>query len=248
MPATAVILAGGLGTRLQPVVKDRPKVLAPVLGKPFLDYVLAYLAHQGMQRVVLSLGYLAGQVKDFAGDGQRWGLDIHFSEEQTPLGTGGALRQASHGLKEAFFALNGDTLFLADLSKMWLAHLRAQATATVALLPVDDAQERGCVTLAEGGKIIAFNEKPFAGQASHSNLTLVNAGVYVLEPAALASIPPGQPASLERQIFPQLAAQGKMAGDIQTAYFIDIGTPDSLAAFEQDVRSGSIPVLREIAR
>ena len=155
--------------------------------------------------------------------------------EETPLGTGGALRKASAQMESPFFALNGDTLFLVDLNALWLAHCSTQALATVALLPVQDGSARGCVKLAENGKITSFDEKPPA-----KGLALINGGVYVLEPGALDSLPTGQPGSIEREIFPSLAAKGQLAGQVQPAYFVDIGTPESLSAFEQDLVEGVI--------
>ncbi len=237
-PSIAIVLAGGLGTRLRAVVSDRPKVLALAAGRPFLDYVLSYLASQGMAQVILSVGYLGDQVKAFAGDGRSWELEIHYSEEQAPLGTGGALRLASQGLAGPFFALNGDTLFTANLEELWVAHRSRPASATLALLKVEQGWQRGCVRLARDGKIISFDEKPEgAGPA------LANGGVYVLEPQALASIPLGQQGSIEREVFPPLAAQGRLYGQAQTAYFTDIGTPQSLAEFERDVIDKRLPKL-----
>jgi mannose-1-phosphate guanylyltransferase len=238
-PSTAIILAGGLGTRLRAAVSDRPKVLAPAAGRPFLDYVLAYLAGQGIRQVILSAGYLADQVRSFAGSGKRWGLAVQYAVEETPLGTGGALRLAARGLAEPFFALNGDTLFVVDLQSLWKTHTAAGAAATIALLPVEAGRERGCVALDSGGKILAFDEKPAgAGQA------VVNGGVYVLEPNALETVPEGQPVSIERELFPRLSAQGRLFGQVQHGYFADIGTPQSLAAFEADVLAGRVKEVR----
>jgi len=255
IPSVALILAGGLGTRLRAVLADRPKSLAPAAGKPFLHYVLNYLHQQGLRRVILCVGYLAGQVRDFAGDGQHWGLEVTYSLEQAALGTGGALRQASAGLDEPFFALNGDTLFSVDLYALWEQHARLGSLATVALLRVADSNTagsaRGCVRLAEDGHILAFDEKP--AETPHRGVStrrvvstrrdipapfLVNGGVYVLEPSALAEIQPGQAASIERDVFPRLASRRQLAGHEQSAYFADIGTPESLAAFERDVLDG----------
>jgi NDP-sugar pyrophosphorylase family protein len=234
-PTTAIVLAGGLGTRLRALVADRPKVLAQAAGQPFLKYILNLLARQGIRQVVLCVGYLAEKVREFAGDGQAWGLQIRYSLEETPLGTGGAIRKASAYMENPYFSLNGDTLFLVDLNALWLAHCSTQVLATVALLSVQNGSARGCVSLAENGKITSFDEKPpAAGRA------LVNGGVYVLEPGALDSLPTGQPASIEREIFPRLAAKGQLAGHIQPAYFVDIGTPESLSAFEQDLVEGGI--------
>jgi NDP-sugar pyrophosphorylase family protein len=247
LPSVALVLAGGLGTRLRAVLADQPKSLAPAAGKPFLHYVLDYLHQQGLRRVILCVGYLAGQVRDFARDGQDWGLEVTYSLEQTALGTGGALRQASAGLGEPFFALNGDTLFSVDLHALWEQHARLGGLGTVALLRVADGSARGCVRLAEDGHILAFDEKPAKVEMSRRGVStrrgvsaLVNGGVYVLEPPALAEIQPGQAASIERDVFPRLASRRQLAGQEQSAYFADIGTPESLAAFERDVLSGLI--------
>jgi NDP-sugar pyrophosphorylase family protein len=235
LPASAVVLAGGLGTRLRSIVADRPKVLAQAAGQPFLNYILNYLASQGLQQVVLCVGYLADQVQDFAGDGSAWDLHINYSLEDNPLGTGGALRKASIQIEGPFFALNGDTLFMVNMSALWLAHCSIRPLATVALLPVSDGSARGCVTLDENNRIISFNEKPAA-----TGVALVNGGVYVLEPGALDSVPANQPVSIEREVFPDLAAQGLLAGYVQAAYFTDIGTPESLLAFEKDLLAGAV--------
>jgi D-sedoheptulose 7-phosphate isomerase len=235
LPLTAFVLAGGLGTRLRPAVQDLPKVLAPAAGAPFLDYVLAFLAGQGIRNVVLCVGYQAGQVRAFAGDGSRWGLAIQYSEERTPLGTAGALRKAAEGYPGPFFALNGDTLFLTDLHALWHAHAETEGLATVALLQVPDGRGRGCVTLSESGKVSVFNEKP-----AEPGPALINAGIYILEPQALASVPAGVAVSLEKQIFPQLCSAGYLGGSPQAGYFTDIGTPESLASFERDVAAGRV--------
>ncbi|MGE5221402.1 MAG: nucleotidyltransferase family protein [Omnitrophica WOR_2 bacterium] len=247
MPATALVLAGGFGTRLRQVLPHMPKVLAPVAGRPFLDYVLTYLANQGILRVVLCTGYLAEQVEVFAGEGRRWNLEVSYSRETVPLGTAGALKQASRSQEGSFIALNGDTLFLADLKALWEAHRINHMLATVALLPVPDGRGRGCVTVDKRvttgnyRKILSFDEKPGQPQPA-----LINAGVYVLEPEALAGVLPDQPVSIERQVFPRLAAAGKLGGAIQSAYFTDIGTPESLADFEKDLANDAIPDLNMV--
>jgi NDP-sugar pyrophosphorylase family protein len=235
VPATAIVLAGGFGTRLRSIVTDRPKVLAQAAGQPFLYYILNYLASHGLRKVVLCVGYLAKQVQDFTGDGSAWGLQINYSNEDSPLGTGGALRRASAQMEDPFFALNGDTLFMVDLSALWLAHCSSEALATVALLPVSDGSARGCVTLDEKNRITSFNEKPAA-----TGVALVNGGVYVLEPGALKLVPADRPVSIEREVFPELAAQGLLAGYVQPAYFTDIGTPESLSVFEKDLLAGVV--------
>jgi NDP-sugar pyrophosphorylase family protein len=260
IPKTAIVLAGGLGTRLQRAVPDRPKVLALAGGHPFLGYVLSYLANQGITDVILSIGYLSEQVRAYAGDGSRCasrGLRVSYCQEEQPLGTGGALCLASEPLSHPFFALNGDTLFLVDLDSLWQAHCASKALATIALYAASDAERgsRGYVRLSKEagrgthGRIVAFDEKAFDEASadlvanSQKGKTLVNGGVYVLEKDALGSIKPGERASIERQVFPILAASGQLAGQIQSGYFADIGTPESLARFESDVAAKVIPGL-----
>jgi NDP-sugar pyrophosphorylase family protein len=255
MPRQAVVLAGGKGARLQAAVSDRPKVLAPASGRPFLDYLMRFLASEGLSDIILATGYMADQVAEFAGDGDRWGLRVHYSREKRPLGTGGALRQACqrYGLRE-FFALNGDTLFLLNLREMWQRHLRLQqkpaVKATIALRPIHPAEavERGCVRLSNDGRIVLFDEKPASrmhlsdGQATPGHGLLSNAGVYILQQSALAQVMPGQKVSLERQVFPQFAERGRLAGFVSDGYFADIGTPESLARFEQDVAANATEI------
>jgi len=239
-PTLAIVLAGGLGERLRSVLPDKPKVLAPVAGKPFLGYVLAYLASQGIKDVILCLGYLADQVKAYAGSGKMWNINIRYSVETTPLGTGGAMSMAAGNVRHPFFALNGDTIFLADFRAFWATHQTTNALATVALHEATQSRERGCVTLDESGRIVAFEEKPMLGGPA-----LINSGVYLVSPEALSIVKPGEMASLEQQVFPYLVSLGKLAGYVQQAYFADIGTPESLATFEKDVIAGNIPLTKD---
>jgi D-glycero-alpha-D-manno-heptose 1-phosphate guanylyltransferase len=233
MPATAYILAGGLGTRLRPLVADRPKALVSVNGQPFLDYLLNFLVDQGITQVVLCAGYLSNMIYDYAQNTLHPQLQLRVSEEQAPLGTGGALRQASLAESSPFFALNGDTLFLIDLRSLWRFHKAHLSDASLALLDASEVGQRGYVNLAEDGYIQSFQEK-----TSRPQPALVNGGIYILTPRALSSISSGQPVSLERQVFPELAKKGLLTGQVQKGYFVDIGTPESLKQFERDVQSG----------
>lgn len=254
-PTTAVILAGGLGTRLRAALTDRPKVLAPVAGRPFLDYVLDYLAGQAIRKAILSVGYLAGQVREYAGDGQRWGLDLSYAYEETPLGTGGGIKLASQGFERPFFAFNGDTLFQVELAELWQCFLRLDTEAAISLrkVPAGSLEQaaRGAVRLLHGKgrcrKIVDFMEKPI-GENQAEPLqgeeaeAWTNGGIYVLTPQALGGVPLDRMVSIEREVFPALAASGRLSGCQQNGYFIDIGTPESLAAFEQDVNKGQYHV------
>jgi NDP-sugar pyrophosphorylase family protein len=255
MPLTAILLAGGLGTRLRSVIADRPKVLAPVAGKPFLDYVLNYLSSQGIRKVVLSLGYLAEQIQDLLSakpsNPNIQGMLIDTVVEQTPLGTAGALKLASEGIKHPFFVLNADTLFLIDLKRLWQAYCTRPVAATIALRGVaaqdKDQTQRGRVRLLPEGRISDFDEKPQdivicendPGRRS-SEIALINGGIYLLTLQALASVPQGTNVSIERHVFPELAVHDQLNGVVCDGYFTDIGNPGSLAAFERDVLSGKV--------
>jgi NDP-sugar pyrophosphorylase family protein len=218
---TAAILCGGLGTRLRPVAGDTPKALVEIAGTPFLDRLLAHLAASGLHDVVLCTGVGADRVAAHCGDGSRWGLEIRSSREDTPLGTGGALRLA-RGLiaSSPFLVLNGDSFVDADPRALVSFHTARRAGATLLLVRVPDRSRFGSVRLGDGGRIAAFEEKGLAGPG------LVNAGVYALSRNVLDAIPAGRPVSLESEVFPALVGGG-LFGFVAHARFIDIGTPES---------------------
>ncbi len=220
-----IVLAGGLGTRLRAAVADRPKVLAPVLGRPFLDRLLDWLEARGARRVILALGHMADQVTAHVAAHPRPGVDVLASVEPAPLGTGGALRHALPLLRGSpVLVLNGDSFVAADLAALRDLHERRRARATLTLTRVADAGRYGSVEEDATGAITAFREKmPDAGPG------LINAGVYLLEREVIAAIPAGRPVSLEREVFAGLCGRG-LYGSVQDAPFIDIGTPESFAA------------------
>ena len=221
-----VILCGGFGTRLRPAVGDRPKVLAPVAGRPFLDHLLTHLARQGCTDVVLSTGYLGEMVEAFAGDGASWGIGLRYAREPEPLGTGGALRYAASVLAPgtAFVAMNGDTFFSGRLDDLVAFHRQRFAVASIALARVEQADRYGTVDAdPETGVVVAFVEK-----GEKSGPAWINAGVYVLEPAFCEAIPPG-PVSLERDVFLQWTGHGLYGCPFPGATFLDIGTLEDYA-------------------
>ena len=227
----AVVLAGGLGTRLRSVVADKPKALAPVAGRPFLAHLLRQLGAAGVRDVVLATGYGADQVEAFVKDSTPEDLRVRCVAEEEPLGTGGALAFAtrSAGVDGPFLALNGDTFFGGSLGALVDGHRQAGAAATLALAHVARADRYGRVRTDEAAsgpaRVVGFDEK---GEATGP--AWINAGVYVLAPAALADVPPGQAVSLEREVFPRLVARGDLASvRFPDAPFLDIGTPDDYA-------------------
>ncbi|MCL4370464.1 MAG: nucleotidyltransferase family protein [Chloroflexi bacterium] len=220
----AIILVGGKGTRLQPVVKDRPKPMAEVLGRPFLEWLLMGLRSQGIRRVVLATGYRAEVIQHHFTGPLPLGLELVFSQELVPLGTGGALRNTLGQLStDRVLVLNGDSTCSFDLPTMMEAHLRAGALATLWLVPMEDCSRYGSVELDGEGRVSGFREK-----SSLPSSGLINAGIYLLEERLLQMIPPGQATSLERDVFPSLIGRG-MSAVVGQGPFLDIGTPETYA-------------------
>lgn len=225
-----VILAAGYGTRLQATFPDTPKALVPVRGKPFIEHQLELLKRGGFREFIVCVGYRARDIKEYCGDGSKWGISIDYSEEEEPQGTGTTLRYALPVLDEATLAVNGDTYLPADYGAFVEAHRKEAAKqrtiASIGLIPLPPHQGSGRVMLDARGRITDFMEK-----ASDKGEGLVNAGVYMVEQALYEEIPEG-PSSLEQNVFPKLAAKGLLFGVRLQGSFIDIGTPAGHAALE----------------
>lgn len=217
----AVILAGGLGTRLRPIVPDRPKPMAEFHGRPFLEYQISFLRAQGISEVVLCVGYLADEISKHFGDGSGWQVDIRYSRETEALGTGGAIKLAEPLLKDVFFVLNGDTYLSCDLTVLGKHHVQHHADATIAVSMVRDATSFGVVGIGAGNIVSHFLEK---GAASGS--AYVNVGLYVLCKQLIHGIPSNRPVSLERELLPAWVSTGRVVAFVHEAGFIDIGTPE----------------------
>lgn len=215
----AIILAGGLGTRLRAVVSDVPKPLAPVAGRPFLALLLDRLADRGLKRVILATGHLADQVE--ATFGRRWsGMDIVYSVEHAPLGTGGALRQAISALSgSAVHVLNGDTWL--DFDPFALERFAASANKplAMALAQVQDVSRYGAVEVRDG-LVEAFREKGETGPG------WINAGCYFLTADALCGLPHRNAYSFESDVLRPRAMSRDVAAFTETRGFIDIGVPE----------------------
>jgi D-glycero-alpha-D-manno-heptose 1-phosphate guanylyltransferase len=212
----AVVLAGGLGTRLRSVVSDVPKPLAPVAGRPFLHWLLDALDRQGVRQIVLAVGFMAEQVR--AAVGERHGrIAVSYSVETEPLGTGGALREALRLLDGEALVLNGDTYVQVDFARLMAAHRRANALVTVATVDVDDASRYGTVQVVDG-RIAGFVA------AGRSGPGTINAGVYALSATALHATPAG-PFSFERDLLQARLAELAPLAFAAGPAFIDIGTP-----------------------
>jgi NDP-sugar pyrophosphorylase family protein len=213
----ALILAGGKGTRLRPLTYEIPKVMIPLQGKPFLQHLIEMLKSHGITDIIISIGYLGDQVKEYFGNGSKFGVRIRYVEEKEPLGTAGPLRLAKDMLKSTFVMMNGDEYKEVDLQDMFAFHEKEGGVGTVGLTTTDKPQHYG-VAVMKGSRIVMFVEKP---EDPVSNL--INAGVYILEPEVIDKVPEGF-AMVETDVFPALAAQGKLAGYPFEGRWYDLGT------------------------
>lgn len=229
---TAVILVGGEGTRLRPLTARTPKPMLPLVDRPLLSYTFEHLAQHGVGRTVLSCGYLPTQIEEHFGE-HHDGMEIAYRVEDSPLGTGGAIRFGAEGLVDGtFLGMNGDSLRMADIGALIAFHREKGALATLLLTPVDDPTRFGLVRLAADGRVAAFLEKP---RPEEIDTNLINAGLYVLEPEVLDLIEPGRPVSIERDVFPRIVEQGRLYGLALPGYWLDVGTPESYLEAHRDV-------------
>jgi D-glycero-alpha-D-manno-heptose 1-phosphate guanylyltransferase len=224
----AVILAGGLGTRLRSEIGEFPKVLAPVNGKPFLSFVLDYLQKNGIETVVLSVGYKAELIQQEFGDNYK-GLKLIYAIESSPLGTGGAMKLALEKNKaEMLFILNGDTFFDIDLKELENFHLQNKSTCTLALKKMKNVDRYGNVEIDAAGKILAFSEKKFREEA------VINGGIYCINRGILIHYPVNTPFSFETNYLENKPQAKNIFGKLFDNYFMDIGVPEDYQQFQKD--------------
>lgn len=228
-PRQCVILVGGLGTRLGGLTASCPKPLLDVAGKPFLYYLIWNASRFGFDNFVLLAGYKGELVQQFANEIiNTLSCQVHVVIEDSPQGTGGALRQAEHSLDDDFVMMNGDSIFDFNLLDLELGMQESPFLARIALRQVEDASRFGVVSLAEG-RVIGFSERP-----PQSGPGLVNGGVYALSRKILEHIPT-KPCSLEGDVFPGLAKRGCLAGKAYEGFFLDIGIPEDFARAQQAI-------------
>ena len=226
--AKAVLLVGGLGTRLRSVVPSKPKPLAPVGNKSFLRLLVEQLRQQGMRRLVMCTGYLADRIENEFGDGHKYGVTIEYSKETHPLGTAGAVKFAQPYLRDFrdFMVMNGDSFVETDFHALFRFHRSHGGLASIVVVEVDNGCCYGTVRMDNSGRVCRFLEKT----GDHAP-GIVSAGVYIFNQAVFEYIPEG-PASLEVDVFPNLLDRGVFAFK-QDGMFIDIGTPKDYARAQQ---------------
>jgi len=232
MQITAVVLAGGRGTRIADLYPDLPKPLVPVCGQPFVHWVTQWLVAQGINDIVYSIGYRAEQMRQWADDASgRWDAKLRCMTETEPLGTGGGVLQCLELCAGHVLVVNGDSLTPIALSPLQARAARPGTDGALLGVQVDDAARYGSLTLGEGGRLMKFAEKrPGAG--------VINAGVYLLSRSLLEPFSRGQRLSLEEEVLPALIAGGAhLSCEIaENASFLDIGTPESVRQAEDFVR------------
>ena len=234
----AVILVGGMGTRLRPLTLSAPKPMLPTAGVPFLTHLIGRIREAGVTHIVLGTSYRAEVFESYFGDGARFGVELEYVVESEALGTGGGIGNVAPALRaDNIMIFNGDVLSGADLPALLAAHDRTAADVTLYLTRVADPRAFGCVPTEADGRVTAFLEKdpnPVTDQ--------INAGAYVFRRAVVDMIPKGRPVSVERETFPELLSAGaRVFGHLDTGYWRDLGTPADFVAGSADLVRGVAP-------
>ncbi len=239
MKTSAIILVGGEGTRLRPLTLELPKPVVPVLDRPFLKYQLDLLRKASITDIVLCVAFRPERIRTVLGDGQADGVRLTYVLEETPLGTGGAVRNAEGALGDRVVVMNGDVLADLDLSAILSLHEETRASATIVLHPVDNPSAYGLVETDTTGRVLRFIEKPKPEEITTNK---INAGLYVLQTRTLSLMPKGVPYSIERGYFPSLIASGeRVQAFTHTGYWIDIGTHQKYLQVHLDLLSRRFP-------
>ena len=242
--AIGILLVGGMGTRLMPLTRDTPKPMLPLAGLPVTEHQLMAAKQAGVTTIVLATSYLSEIFTPYFGDGSRWGINIRYAVEVTPLGTGGAIKNAAAALnlpagsEEPIVIFNGDVLSSHNLAKQIQEHVAHKADVTLHLTHVKDARAYGCVPVDENGRVTAFLEK-----MENPITNTINAGSYVFHPSVIDTIPANTVVSVEKDVFPALVAAGKkIYGYVEDSYWLDIGTPGALLAGSQHLVAADFKV------
>jgi mannose-1-phosphate guanylyltransferase len=239
----AIVLVGGEGTRLRPLTSVVPKPALTLVDRPFIAYMIEWLAAHGVSEAILACGFLPDVLREVLHDEETAGVRIRYVSEPEPRGTAGAIRfaadQLGAELEDRFLALNGDVLTDLDLTALMRAHHERRARATIALHAVEDSSAYGLVSCLEDGEVSEFLEKtgnPVPGE--------VNAGMYVLERSVLELMPPGEMVSIERDVFPRLVGDGLGALRLD-GYWMDIGTPERYLQASWDILEDRVATMVE---
>jgi len=227
-PKIGFILAGGKGTRLKPITHEIPKPLVPLHEKPIMEHTIDLFKKFGIKDILISIGYKGDKIKEYFGNGKRFGVNIRYIEEKEPMGTGGPLNLAKQYLTGTFVMCNADELKDINLDEMYLSHKESNGVGTIALTTVEDPSKYGVAKL-RGNRVLEFIEKPKKEEAPSK---LINSGLYILEPSVLNFIPEGS-CSIERDVFPKIAAAGQLFGYHFEGQWFDTG---DMERYERAIR------------
>jgi mannose-1-phosphate guanylyltransferase len=238
MSTSAILLVGGMGTRLQPLTLKTPKPMLQVAGVPFTEHQIRKAADAGIAEIVLATSYKSELFEPYFGNGERFGIKIKYAVEKSALGTGGGIRNAANLLADCdqVVIFNGDVLSGHDLAAQLEFHKKNQADITLYLTQVEDARAYGCVELLESKQVKSFLEK-----MENPISNLINAGCYIFNRQIIDKIPQDKVVSVERETFPNLLANNaKVFGFLDNSYWLDIGTPAALVKASADLITGAI--------
>lgn len=241
---TALILCGGLESRVRPSSFSTPKPLLPIGYQPLLEYQIQYLKRYEFDRIILAIGFLQEQIVRYL-DEHRLGVRLRYSFEKEPLDTGGAIKNAEPSVKSDFLALNGDVIFSGlDLDKLIYAHKKSNSLATIVVAKSSTPARFGAVELDNENRVVSFVEKPRKQPAGD---VWVNAGVYVIRPSIFAKIPKGKRTSLEMDVFPKLMREGSITGYKHEGYWADVGTPEDYLRVQRDFLTGAFRPIEAVS-
>jgi glucose-1-phosphate thymidylyltransferase long form len=235
----AIIIAGGLGTRLRPLTYNVPKPIVPLANKPFVIHQIELLRKFGITEVILNLHYLPDNIKKILDEEKKLGVKIQFSIEEKPLGTAGAVKNAEKFFDDKpMIVFNGDILTDINLDKMMKFHQEKKAKVTLALTKVEDPTHYGLIILDKDQRVLEFREKPSWEQVTTNT---INAGIYIVDPSIFKLVPAGKEFSFERHLYPMLLEKGeKIFGYVTDAYWMDIGDPVKYLKAHHDILSGDV--------
>ena len=238
MKTSAILLVGGMGTRLMPLTSKTPKPMLQVAGVPFTEHQIRKAAQAGISEIVLATSYKAELFEPYFGDGAKFGIKIKYAVEESALGTGGGIRNAAALLDDCdqVVIFNGDVLSGHDLAAQIQSHINNRADVTLYLTKVEDARAYGCVELLADNQVKSFLEK-----MENPVSNMINAGYYIFNRKVIDQIPANQVVSVERDTFPSFLSSGvKVYGYLENSYWLDIGNPQALVKASADLITGVI--------
>lgn len=236
----AMILAAGVGSRLDPLTRHIPKPMVPIVNRPVMEHIVELLARHGFKNIMVNLHYLSDQIETYFGNGSKWGVKIKYSREDKLWGDAGSVKRCEEFFDDTFLVVGGDDLADLDLTRIVRIHKEKKALATIALSLVDDPSEYGIALLNERGRITRFLEKP-RGEVIFSNTA--NTGVYIFDPQVLELIPRGVPYGFGNNVFPMLLEQRtRFYGYLTSSYWRDVGNLKAYQQTHYDVLDGRVSI------